>query len=499
MAITTVSGCRPEAALLGRGYVEVGSSSTISTSPATKHVASEYSNGNFKGASGTYVDGDIRVRGNLGIPAGNVNGTMQSGATPLWVFPTNGQLTSWENQLAATAAARATRAGIDLSTTMTLTAPVRINGDVFLRSGANLTINGSGPVYITGRMEMGGNSILSNGALIAVHGQFKQGGGTRYLLTGPPASAGLVTFLVDKDAIIFEGAATGTQGVIYAARGGVKLSGSAALQGAAIAGGEGTYGQIKAGGGTTMTYPAGLLPSAAWLPEITGGPIAACSASTSSWFADGAILSNGEVKLSGGAYTYSDPAGSRSAHILLNGNYSDTTSSVDGNLKAGGTVSVNPTKVSGTVTSGAGTVVTFRPRTIAAWRADLVAAAQVGGNFPGASYGTNVTLSTPRYINGDFTVSGGKTLTLTGGGVFFVTGKFTMSGGGTVFNSGIIAAGGIITISGGGGYNNTGDSTTTGSSASPPTPRPSCSAAGRALPARRGLLPQRRNRAERRV
>ncbi len=248
VAITTVSGCRPEAALLGRGYVEVGSSSTISTSPATRHVASAYSNGDFKGASGTYIDGDIRVGGTIsGIPAGNVYGTMQSGATPLWVFPTNGELTSWENQLAAQATAGATRGGIDLSTTMTLTAPVYINGDVFLRSGGRLTINGSGPVYVTGRFEMGGDSVLSNGALIAVHGQFKQGGGTQYLLTGPPASAGLVTFLVDKDAIIFEGAATGTQGVIYAARGGVKLSGSAALQGAAIAGGEGTYGQIKAG------------------------------------------------------------------------------------------------------------------------------------------------------------------------------------------------------------------------------------------------------------
>ncbi len=459
---TTATGCWPDAAFVGRGLIEIGSSSTISTSPAIRHLAAAYGNGNFKGASGTYLDGDIRIAGTTsGVGASNVcpTCTIQAGANP-FVFPTTGELTTWENELIAAAQAGGTHAGIDLSTAMTLTAPVYVNGDIMLRSGGRLTINGTGVVYVTGRVEMGGDSTLTNGALLAVHGQFKQGGGTDYRLGSSPATQGLVSFQVNSAAIEFQGSALGSQGVIYAARGGVKLSGSAALQGAAVAGGEGTYGQIKAGGGTTMTYPAGLLPSATWLPRIGGGPVAACSSSSTSWFGNGAILSNGSVKLSGGAYTFSDPAGSGVADVLTNGNYADNTSKVDGSIVAGGTVTVNPVNVSGTVTAGAGQVVTFPPAdAIAAWRSQLVAAAQSGGTtiYPAVSYSTDVTLTTPRYINGNFTVSGGHTLTLTGGGVFFVAGNLTMSGGGAVYNSGIIAADGVIVISGGGGYHCTAD------------------------------------------
>ena len=65
---------------------------------------------------------------------------------------------------------------------------------------------------------------------------------------------------------------------------------------------------------------------------ITGGPITGCAPPARPWFGDGAILSNGVVKLSGGAFTYSDPAGSKAADVLLNGSYSDTTSLVDGSI-----------------------------------------------------------------------------------------------------------------------------------------------------------------------
>lgn len=78
-----------------------------------------------------------------------------------------------------------------------------------------------------------------------------------------------------------------------------------------------------------------------------------------------------------------------------------------------------------------------------------------------ASYGSDVTLTTPLYVNGDLTMSG-KTLTLTGGGVLYVTGRFTVSGGGKIVTDGIIAVDGLMKISGGGTYVLSGNEATSG-------------------------------------
>jgi hypothetical protein len=128
---------------------------------------------------------------------------------------------------------------------------------------------------------------------------------------------------------------------------------------------------------------------------------------------------------------------------------------VDGDISAVGTIDVGG--VAGTATAGAAPYTFPSQADIDAFQAELVAAAQVGGTQPSQSYGADVVVNTPVYIDGDFTVSGGHTLTLTGNDVFYVSGNLTVSGGGTILNDGVVAVGGIAQLSGGGGYNLTAD------------------------------------------
>jgi hypothetical protein len=303
---------------------------------------------------------------------------------------------------------------------------------------------------------MGGDSIVHNGSVLAVRDFFKQGGGTQYYLAGSPASAGLVTFIVDKDAIQFEGAAIGNQGVIYAAKGGIKLTGSAALQGAAIGGGNVPEGQVKFGGGTTMTYPAGLLPSASWLPDIAGGP-SDCGLPAGLppfLFPDSAITSNGDVSLSGGASTFSDPASYHGAHIYTNGSFSGS-GNVDGGAYAVGSSS-GGTAYDG-FHPGSPPVEFPDPYDIDRWEASIIADAQAGPTVGSQSFGSDATITGPLYINGDLTMSGGNTLRVEGNSTVYVTGGITASGGSIVYNSGVLASGGEANVSGGGAYYVIGD------------------------------------------
>ncbi len=446
--------CWPEGALIANGLLEWGGGAVM-TVPSSAHAAHAIGNGSFKGSSGIFIDGDIRVAGEIFNTAqSNLYGTMETGANPL-NFPSGAALATWQSELEMEALMGGGTIGtIDLSGPMTIDAPVRIDGDIFLRSGGHLTINGPGVVYVTGMVELGGDSVLENGSLLAVAGQFKQGGGTSYLLTGSVADSGLVSFLGGTtDAIIFEGAATGMQGVIYAARGGVKLTGPAALQGAAIAGGGPPYGQLKAGGATTVTYPAGLLPASAWLPEVTGGPGGGCGPGSNLWFPDAAIIANGQVVMSGGAITSSNPNGSGVAHVMTNSTFKDATAWIDGDLLAGSTATVDPTKVGGTVTQDMGVVWQFPPQTeVDAWQASLVELAQQGPTVGSVKVDSSGSLSAPLFIEGDLTISG-VTLTLDGPGVIYVTGKVVASGGSRVINNGVVLASGLqMVFSGGSTY-----------------------------------------------
>lgn len=454
--ITTsaAGGCWPEAAIIGTGLIESGGF-TLNTVPSGQHTANIIGNFDFKGSSDGYIDGDISVVGNVNNqPAGNVYGDIESGMSPPLGFPTDAELTAWENELIAEAQAGGTIPGIDLSAPMTIDAPVYIDGSVQLHSGAVLTINGPGTVYVNGHFEQGGASEVYNGAMLVVRDFFKQGGGTHYEITGSPADAGLLSFYENKDAIEFYGPTNGELfGLVYSARGGVKVQNAGVpLQGAFVSSGVGANGLIKFSGGMTINYPSGLLGSVTWLPDITGGPGGGCGGG----WEDSAFVSNGDIKL-GGTQVLTNPADGHFADIHANGNIDFSGGAyVDGDVSASGTSDPGASAY-GTISSGETPVEFPTQAEINAWEAELKAEAQAGGTMAGADLSGDVTINTPMYVNGDLKISGSSSiLRLVGNGTLYVEGKFLISSAATLNNDGVAVSSDILKLSGGSEYQITG-------------------------------------------
>lgn len=254
----------PDGCMAARDGVDcTGSFSTV-TVPSTKHQASIRANGDITGSGSISIDGSMLAHGSVNLNGSPYvyNSPVQSGA-PLMAFPDATATSAWQQQLKSQAQAGGTIAGISLtgSNTKTITAPVYINGDIKLTGSTSLTICGSGTVYVEGTIKTTGSSSITSSALVASSDVIDVSGSNSYTLTSSsPNHVGLVSFATDKStaqpAITMTGSSSmGLNGLIYAANGGIKITGSSAFYGALIAAG----GSIKATGSGVVNYPADML------------------------------------------------------------------------------------------------------------------------------------------------------------------------------------------------------------------------------------------------
>lgn len=151
-------------------------------------------------------------------------------------------------------------------------------------------------------------------------------------------------------------------------------------------------------------------------------------------FPDAAVVAKGNAALTGGAATYTYPGTSHVASVHTNLNYSDTSSIVDGEIQAGGTVSVVTGNVYGTIEQNAGVVVVLPETvTIEAWRTGLQAAAQAGQVRSGNQTFTNTTITAPMYVAGSIDFYGA--VTVDGSGPIYATQGIRLWDGATVYSS----------------------------------------------------------------
>jgi hypothetical protein len=137
-------------------------------------------------------------------------------------------------------------------------------------------------------------------------------------------------------------------------------------------------------------------------------------------FPDAAVVAMGSAALTGGAATATSPSTSHVASVHTNLNYSDATSHVDGGIQAGGTATVVPANVYGTVEQNGGVVVVLPDTmTIEAWRTGLRSTAQAGSVRTTSQVFTNVTITAPMYVVGTIDFYG--TVTINGSGPIYAT------------------------------------------------------------------------------
>lgn len=147
-------------------------------------------------------------------------------------------------------------------------------------------------------------------------------------------------------------------------------------------------------------------------------------------FPEGAILATGNVALYPG-YTSSNPTTAHSASIWLNASFSNLDAVVDGNIVAGGTVTVNPANVHGNIEQNAGSPVNVPDQaTLSAWEAGMVADAQAGASLIGNQVFTETTVTAPLYVDGSVAFAGN--VTIAGSGPLYATGSIVLETGASV-------------------------------------------------------------------
>lgn len=267
--ITQGSTSLGNAAVLSNGPVSTGGNSDIETTRATSfttsappasydHNANIYSNGNISFGGAATVDGTL-------ISAGTTNGTAYYPSVsnaPTYPFPSASATAAlnqqWQSQ--AQKSGSASYNGSTLfptnSSTVTITAPAYISGDLKMVGSQTLIIKGSSNgdmVYLNGNLSMSANSAIINGAAFVVGGTMSQNGQSTYSVDGSQftSSNGAPTLAVySGDITLNGGSANQLWGIIYAVNGGIKVNGNALFTGALVSGGAnstvtvtGTYNQ----------------------------------------------------------------------------------------------------------------------------------------------------------------------------------------------------------------------------------------------------------------
>ncbi|MFQ5948515.1 MAG: hypothetical protein ACE5KX_06625, partial [Acidimicrobiia bacterium] len=178
---------------------------------------------------------------------------------------------------------------------------------------------------------------------------------------------------------------------------------------------------------------------------------------------DEALSGNGDVRFVGNAATQTVPPSEHVASVYTNGDFTGNGNmSIDGGVEAAGTVDAgggfiyDPAYPSGQ--SGVDPLEFPTSSAIELWRDSLIADAQAGGTQGTINLnGGTTTLNSPVYLDGDISLGGGATLTITGGGVVYVTGSVELSGSSSMTNDGVLAIAGTFSQSGNTSYTAVGD------------------------------------------
>jgi Tfp pilus assembly protein PilX len=262
----------PNGAIVANGNVTMSGQGNTYTSPSTLHQASVESNGNITLSGQPSVDGVVSAHGTASMSGqGTAYGGLVSGAS-LIAFPSASQLSTWQTQLITTAKTGTVLSATSLTKSTTWTSPVYVNGNLSLSGQCTLTITGGGVVYVNGTISLSGQSELINSGILASAGAMSASGQTIYTIgSNSNAATALVSFASSSSAITISGqGVTNPLGMVYAANGGISLSGQGNVYGSLIAGGTGGTGTVSVSGQGGIYYLANLNanstigPSSSW-------------------------------------------------------------------------------------------------------------------------------------------------------------------------------------------------------------------------------------------
>ena len=196
--------------------------------------------------------------------------TLDPLSSPL-VFPTDTEMTDFYNRslLLASKPTPSYPAGHVLSgnatysSSMSISAPMRITGDLTVGNGATLTINvdPSAPkpviVFVDGSVIVNtGGSIINNGAIIVSGDSMHFQGASDVYRSNDLVNSGLFSFAYDPASAITFNTTPGSAsvGTVYAVNGGINLSGGTAFTGSITSRGSGS---TTISGGTSLIYSGG--------------------------------------------------------------------------------------------------------------------------------------------------------------------------------------------------------------------------------------------------
>ncbi len=263
----------PDGAIVSNGGVSLTGNASTHTIPSSEHQAHVRANENITMTGNSNVDGSI-IAGGTVTSSPNVHcydadyPQGQSGG-PTLRFPSSTQIQSMADGWRSEAQAGGSRGEINLSgkKTLTITAPIYIDGDISLSANAVLNIVGSGKVYVTGNVSVSGNGVINNAATLITAGTFTQSGNGIYRVTGDPEKTAIVSLSTHAtQAIKLTGNADASlMGLIYAARGGIQISGNGTIRGGLVSGSTSSQ-AVSANGNATIYYPASLIQKSEILP-----------------------------------------------------------------------------------------------------------------------------------------------------------------------------------------------------------------------------------------
>ncbi|MHB0913812.1 MAG: DUF7305 domain-containing protein [Armatimonadota bacterium] len=262
----------PDGAVVSNGGVHFGGQGSTETIPSGEPEAHVYANDDIQCNGQADIDGGLYAVGSI-TTTGHSDYTESVSGAPQVEFPDDATVDAMEDDWRDQALAGSSRGGISLasSQTLTITAPCYVAGNISLSSKSKLTITGSGPVYVTGNVSVSGQAQLINGTNLVVAGTVSQSGQSVYKVTGDLGTCALISLSTNStQAIQVTGQANDVQmGVVYAMKGGIKLSGQGTVWGAIIAAGTSST-SIQTTGQATIKYPRDLISGHTLLPKKSG-------------------------------------------------------------------------------------------------------------------------------------------------------------------------------------------------------------------------------------
>ncbi|WP_395093182.1 hypothetical protein [Armatimonas sp.] len=237
-------------ALLAKSYIGFGGNSSISTSPLNSHNADARTNGYISQGGSSSVDGTLFATGTISGSGYYLN---QPGYSEI-AFPTEDQLVDFETSWKAAALLGTTYNPNSFSNNQTIAAPAYINGNITLTGNKTLTITGSGVVYVNGSVDIKAQTRITNSATFIIRDTFTCNGQAYYTIPAgalTPSSGVFTATMISLNGDMQLNGGGDATGIVYCARGNMRVNGGAIYRGSLIAGGYietvGTYDQIYPG------------------------------------------------------------------------------------------------------------------------------------------------------------------------------------------------------------------------------------------------------------